>query len=82
MSALKSKLPIVTTLSFLCLLVFTIPVSAGPGSGRTVDLQGTDSAGSFRHDGQGHCGIAIAARMPMIAITISSSMSVKPFAVL
>ena len=50
MSALRSRLAIMTTLSFLCALVFTIPVSAQSGSGGMVDLKGTDSAGSFSYE--------------------------------
>ena len=50
MPALKSRLAVITTLSFLCVLVFTVPVSAQSKSGGTVDLKGTDSAGSFSYE--------------------------------
>ena len=54
MLALKSRLAIMTTLSFLCALVFTIPVSAQSGSGGVIDLKGTGSTGSFSYDESGH----------------------------
>ncbi len=50
MSTLKSKLAIMTALSFLCALIFTIPVSAQSGSGGVVDLKGTGSTGSFSYE--------------------------------
>ena len=50
MPALKSRLAIITILSFLCVLVFTVPVSAQSKSGGMVDLKGTDSAGSFSYE--------------------------------
>jgi len=50
MLTLKSKLAIMTALSFLCALIFTIPVSAQSGSGGVVDLKGTDSTGSFSYE--------------------------------
>ena len=53
MSALRSRLTIMTALSFLCVLVFALPVSAQPGSGGMVDLKGTGSTGSFSYDDQG-----------------------------
>ena len=53
MLTLKSKLAIMTALSFLCALIFTIPVSAQSGSGGVVDLKGTGSTGSFSYDDQG-----------------------------
>jgi len=53
MLTLKSKLAIMTTLSFLCALIFSIPVSAQSGSGGVVDLKGTGSTGSFSYDDQG-----------------------------
>ena len=53
MLTLKSKLAIMTVLSFLCALIFTIPVSAQSGSGGVVDLKGTGSTGSFSYDDQG-----------------------------
>jgi len=57
MLTLKSKLAIMTALSFLCALIFTIPVSAQSGSGGVVDLKGTDSTGSFSYDeGRGQQG--------------------------
>ena len=56
MPALKSRLTIMTTLSFLCMLV--ILVSAESGSGETVDLKGTDSTGSFSYEDQGQ-GLSI-----------------------
>ena len=52
MLTLKSKLAIMTALSFLCALIFTIPVSAQSGSGGVVDLKGTGSTGSFSYDDQ------------------------------
>ena len=54
MLALKLRLAIMTTLSFLCALVFTIPVSAQSGSGGVIDLKGTGSTGSFSYDESGH----------------------------
>ncbi|HAK38337.1 MAG TPA: hypothetical protein DCM60_08845 [Nitrospina sp.] len=51
MSAIKLRLAKMTTLSFLCALVFVIPVAAQSGSGGAVDLKGTDSAGSFSYGG-------------------------------
>ena len=54
MSALRSRLAIMTTLSFLCALVFTIPVSAQSGSGGMIDLKGTGSTGSFSYDESEH----------------------------
>ena len=53
MLTLKSELAIMTALSFLCALIFTIPVSAQSGSGGVVDLKGTGSTGSFSYDDQG-----------------------------
>ena len=53
MLTLKSKLAIMTTLSFLCALIFTIPVSAHAESRGVVDLKGTGSTGSFSYDDQG-----------------------------
>jgi len=53
MLTLKSKLAIMTTLSFLYALIFTIPVSAQSGSRGVVDLKGTGSTGSFSYDDQG-----------------------------
>ena len=53
MLTLKSKLAIMMALSFLCALIFTIPVSAQSGSGGVVDLKGTGSTGSFSYDDQG-----------------------------
>ncbi|SVD59156.1 uncharacterized protein METZ01_LOCUS412010, partial [marine metagenome] len=53
MSALTSRLTIMTTLSFLCVLVFALPVSAQSASGGMVDLKGTGSTGSFSYDDQG-----------------------------
>ena len=52
MPALKSRLAIMTALSFLCVLVFVVPVSAQSGSGGMIDLKGTGSAGSFSYDDQ------------------------------
>ena len=53
MSAFRPRLTIMTALSFLCALIFTIPVSAQSGSGGVVDLKGTGSTGSFSYDDQG-----------------------------
>ena len=53
MLALRSRLTTTTAISFLCMLVFTIPVSAQSGSGGMIDLRGTGSAGSFSYDDQG-----------------------------
>ena len=53
MLTLKSKLAIMTTLSFLCALIFSIPVSAHAESRGVVDLEGTGSTGSFSYDDQG-----------------------------
>ena len=53
MLTLKSKLAIMTTLSFLCALIFSIPVSAHAESRGVVDLKGTGSTGSFSYDDQG-----------------------------
>ena len=53
MSAFRSRLTIMTALSFLCVLVFTLPVSAQSASGGMVDLKATGSTGSFSYDDQG-----------------------------
>ena len=53
MLRLMSRLANLTIFSFLCALIFTIPVSAQSGSGGVVDLKGTGSTGSFSYDDQG-----------------------------
>jgi len=57
MLADKIKVAIMTILSFLCVLVMSSPVMAHASSGKTMDLGGTDSKGSYSYeDGQARKG--------------------------
>ena len=49
MLAVKSRLPFMVSLSFLCFLLFASHVNAQSVSRGTSDLKGTDSAGSFSY---------------------------------